>query len=81
MYVDPVWFAWGQATSIEFLPDVVLEHHALHGRAGPVGRVLRSLDGPDPSDCTAYNDTAKIKGMNADIEKLDGDSVQGGGYG
>jgi hypothetical protein len=26
MYVDPVWYAWGKATSIEFLPDVVLEH-------------------------------------------------------
>jgi hypothetical protein len=26
MYVDDAWTAWGHATSIEFLPDVVIEH-------------------------------------------------------
>jgi hypothetical protein len=48
MYVDPVWYAWGQATSIEFLPDVVLEHmHYSLGRRH--GRVLPALDRPDPA--------------------------------
>lgn len=71
MYVDPVWFAWGKATSIEFLPEVVLEH--MHYTLGKSGRdesyeLSTSLI---PRDLVAYNAYCD-EGMNRDIEKLGG---------
>ena len=74
MYVDPVWFAWGQATSIEFLPDVVLEHmhYSISGKA-PMDESYQRSTGLIPSDCTNYNDYCEDPdGMNADIRKLGG---------
>lgn len=71
MYVDPVWFAWGQATSIEFLPDVVLEHlHYSLGRS-PMDESYQASTGLIPADCERYNDYCE-DGMNADIVKLGG---------
>lgn len=74
MYVDPVWFAWGQRTSIEFLSDVVLEH--LHYSLGK-SRRDESYDastGLIPADCTRYNAYCDDErhGMNADIKRLGG---------
>lgn len=73
MYVDPVWFAWGHATSIEFLPDVVLEHmHYSLGKA-PLDESYAASTGRIPLDCEAYNDYCDDPdGMNADILKLGG---------
>lgn len=72
MYVDPVWYAWGQATSIEFLPDVVLEHmHYTIGGKAPCDDSYAHSTGLIPSDCASYNDYCD-SGMNADIRKLDG---------
>lgn len=73
MYVDPVWYAWGKATSIEFLPDVVLEHlHYSLGRS-PMDESYQHSTGLIPSDCTNYNDYCDDPdGMNADIAKLGG---------
>jgi hypothetical protein len=71
MYVDPVWFAWGKATSIEFLDDVVLEHlHYSLGRS-QVDESYRHSTGLIPQDCIAYNHYCR-NGLNKDILKLDG---------
>jgi hypothetical protein len=73
MYVDPVWYAWGQATSIEFLPDVVLEHlHYSLGRSTKDASYEHST-GLIPRDCEAYNAYCDDpNGLNADIRKLGG---------
>ncbi|HVJ27500.1 MAG TPA: hypothetical protein VM493_08140 [Vicinamibacterales bacterium] len=72
MYVDPVWFAWGTATSIEFLPDVVLEHmHYTISGKGTQDDSYAASTGLIPSDCGNYNAYC-ADGMNADIEKLGG---------
>lgn len=73
MYVDPVWYAWGKATSIEFLDDVVLEHmHYSLGRS-PMDESYQHSTGLIPTDCTNYNDYCEDPdGMNADIRKLGG---------
>jgi hypothetical protein len=74
MYVDPVWFAWGQATSIEFLPDVVLEHmhYTIAGKA-PLDESYEASTGLIPRDCAAYNEYCDDPdGLNADIVKLGG---------
>lgn len=71
MYVDPVWFAWGNATSIEFLSDVVLEHlHYSLGRS-PLDESYERSTGLIPTDCAAYNDYCD-QGLNDDIAKLGG---------
>lgn len=72
MYVDPVWYAWGQATSIEFLPDVVLEHmhYTVAGKA-PIDESYQASTALIPSDCGNYNAYCDT-GLNADIAKLDG---------
>lgn len=80
MYVDPVWFAWGQATSIEFLADVVLEHaHYSLGKAPRDESYDRSTGGI-PFDCAAYNAYCET-GMNVDIEKLGGTLFSEGAMG
>lgn len=72
MYVDPVWYAWGTATSIEYLPGVVLEHmhYTIAGKA-PLDESYQASTGLIPRDCEAYNDYCD-DGLNADIGKLDG---------
>jgi len=71
MYVDPVWFAWGQATSIDFLPDVVLEHlHYTLGKS-PADASYEASTGKIPADCTAYNEYC-ADGLNRDVERLGG---------
>lgn len=74
MYVDPVWYAWGQATSIEFLPDVVLEHmHYTIGGKAPVDASYERTTALIPADCGNYNRYCDDPdGMNADIRKLGG---------
>lgn len=72
MYVDPVWYAWGKATSIEFLSDVILEHmHYTVGGKGPHDESYQKSTGLIPEDCLAYNAYCDY-GMNADIKKLGG---------
>ncbi len=72
MYVDPVWFAWGQATSIEFLEDVVLEHlHYSLGRS-PLDDSYEHSTGLIPQDCAAYNAYCRT-GLNTDIVTLGGE--------
>jgi hypothetical protein len=75
MYVDPVWYAWGKATSIEFLPDVVLEHmHYTVGGKAPLDESYAASTGLIPSDCTNYNDYCDDpEGLNADVNKLGGE--------
>jgi hypothetical protein len=72
MYVDPVWMAWGTATSIEFLPDVVLEHmHYTVGGKAPVDESYEASTGLIPRDCAAYNEYC-YENLNHDIRKLGG---------
>ena len=71
MYVDPVWYAWGKATSIEFLEGAILEHaHYSLGRSERDESYNHST-GLIPRDCRAYNAYCD-DGMNADIERLGG---------
>lgn len=71
MYVDPVWYAWGQATSIEFLPDVVLEHlHYSLGKSSPDESYQRST-GLISTDLLEYHDYCAGQ-LNKDIKKLGG---------
>lgn len=74
MYVDPIWHAWGTATSMEFLPDVVLEHmHYMVAGKAPEDESYRLSTSLIPRDCAAYNDYVYDPyGLNADIEKLGG---------
>jgi hypothetical protein len=73
MYVDPVWFAWGNATSIEFLPNVVLEHmHYTIGGKAPLDESYQESTGLIPSDCANYNAYCDT-GLNEDIVKLGGE--------
>jgi hypothetical protein len=73
MYVDPVWYAWGKATSIEYLDDVILEHmHYSLGRS-PKDESYERSTGLIPKDCAAYNAYCDDpEGMNADIDRLEG---------
>lgn len=72
MYVDPVWYAWGTATSIEFLPGVVLEHmhYTVAGKA-PLDASYEASTGLIPSDCAAYNAYCD-ETLNDDVLKLGG---------
>jgi hypothetical protein len=70
MYVDPVWFAWGAATSIEYLGDVVLEHlHYTLGKS-PADESYRRTTALIPEDLQAYKDYYWGGHMNHDIKKL-----------
>ena len=74
MYVDPVWYAWGQATSIEYLPDAVLEHmhYTISGKS-PHDESYAASTGLIPADCANYNDYCDDPGgLNGDIAKLGG---------
>jgi hypothetical protein len=73
MYVDPVWYAWGTATTIDFLPDVVLEHrHYTLGRS-PRDASYEASTGLIPADCAAYNEYCRDPaGLNGDIRALGG---------
>lgn len=74
MYVDPAWYAWGTATSMEFLADVVLEHmhYSVNGKA-PMDDSYAHSTSLIPTDCAAYNDYCDDPGgLNADIVKLGG---------
>jgi hypothetical protein len=76
MYVDPVWFAWGAATSIEYLGDVVLEHlHYTLGKS-PADESYRRSTALIPEDLYAYRGYM-AGGLNADIEKLGGEPFTG----
>lgn len=73
MYVDPVWFAWGKATSIEFLEDVVLEHRHYSLGHAPMDESYQHSTGLIPADCERYNAYCDDpEGMNADIDRLEG---------
>lgn len=71
MYVDPVWYAWGTATAITYLPDVILEH--LHYTAGksPVDESYMTSTSLIPADLQHYHEYCR-EGLNADIAKLGG---------
>jgi len=72
MYVDPVWYAWGRATSIEFLPDVVLEHHHYTLGKSPRDASYEASTALIPEDCARYNAYCESD-LNRDIEKLGGE--------
>lgn len=74
MYVDPSWYAWGKATSIEFLSDVVIEHmHYAIGLKAPMDESYALSTSLIPFDCANYNAYCDDpKGLNADIKRLKG---------
>jgi hypothetical protein len=73
MYVDPVWMAWGQATSIEFLPDVILEHMHFSCQKSEMDATYAASDALVPADCNRYNAyCSDPNGLQADIAKIKG---------
>ena len=73
MYVDVAWYAWGRATAITFLPDVILEH--LHYTAGksPADESYAASTGLIPADLQNWHAYSRDPaGLNADIAKLSG---------
>ena len=71
MYVDPVWLAWGEATSIEFLDSVILEH--MHYSAGKsrVDETYAASYRETQHDLEAFNEYMRTD-FNSDVEKLRG---------
>ncbi len=75
MYVDPTWMAWGEATGITYLHDVILEH--LHYSVGksPLDESYRTSNARTTADLIAYNHYCEdpgSAGLNADIRRLQG---------
>jgi hypothetical protein len=73
MYVDVVWMAWGLATGIIYLDDVIIEH--LHFTAGkaPADESYRLSTGLNPEDLQNYHAYCRDpQGLNEDIRKLGG---------
>jgi hypothetical protein len=70
MYSDPIWMAWGQATKIEFLADVMIPH--LHYSAGlsDVDESYAASTALIPADCAAYNEYCNSAELNRDIERI-----------
>lgn len=75
MYVDPVWYAWGTATGITYLPGTIIEH--LHYTAGkaPADESYALSTSLIPADLQSYHDYTRDPGehgLNADIARLGG---------
>lgn len=71
MYVDVCWQAWGTATSLEYLPDVILEHrHYSLGKA-KIDESYAASTALIPADCGRYHDYCRDT-LNDDIRKLGG---------
>jgi hypothetical protein len=71
MYVDPVWMAWGKATGITYLHEVIIEH--LHFTAGksPYDLNYASSAACMGSDFEAYREYCRSGQLNADARKID----------
>lgn len=70
MWVDLAWFAWGQATGITYLPDVIIEHrHFLEGKAAMDDSYVasRSLVPRDLEALHAYI----ARRLNRDLARID----------
>lgn len=69
MYCDPIWMAWGKATGIEYLDDVIIEH--LHYSVGKAAMDVSYMDSTAliPADCLAYNRYCQTQ-LNEDIAKI-----------
>lgn len=72
MYCDPCWLAWGSATQIKYLHDVVLPH--LHYSAGlsEQDESYSESTACIPADLEAFNAYCDDGSLNADIRKLGG---------
>jgi hypothetical protein len=71
MYVDPVWYAWGQATAITYLPGVIIEHlHYTTGKS-PHDASYAASCAWTGADLAAYHAYCAA-GLNEDIAKLGG---------
>jgi hypothetical protein len=71
MWADPVWWEWGKAVGMEFMPEVVIEHlHPSVGKAEMDESYHASL-AQEERDRRAYeNYCADPGGLAADIAKL-----------
>lgn len=71
MYVDVVWMAWGIATGIDYLHDVIIEHR--HYTVGaPFDESYAVSQSLIPADLNAYH-TYCAEQLNADIARIDPD--------
>jgi hypothetical protein len=71
MFVDDVWWRWGQAAGITYLDDVIIEH--LHYTVGksPYDRSYAASTGLMAADRAAFRTYCKSGRLNADIRKID----------
>lgn len=74
MYVDVAWYAWGRATSIAYLNDVLIPHHHYTTGAQHDDTYARSYarTGADLAAWHAYSRRQGEGSLNGDIRKLGG---------
>ena len=70
MYVDVAWYAWGVATGISYLHDVIIEH--LHYTAGkaPADASYHASTNLIPEDLNNWHAYSRSQ-LNTDIIKID----------
>jgi hypothetical protein len=71
MWVDNIWFDWGQAAGITYMHDVIIEHlHYTAGKSQPDENYIRSSVhmAADQAAYTAY--CSSRDGLAADIRKI-----------
>lgn len=72
MYVDVGWFAWGTATSISYLDDVIIDHlHYSVGKSAP-DAVYATSYACQPADLGNWHAYSRSGRLNADVVKLGG---------
>lgn len=73
MYTDVIWMAWGTATRIIYLHDVVIEHrHFTTGKA-PFDESYGLSNSRIPADLDAYHAYCRDR-LNADLLKISPDA-------
>lgn len=78
MYVDVAWMAWGVATGISYLDDVILEHlHYTTGKSNYDSSYLAST-GLIPEDLQNWHAYSRSPQLNDDILKINA-AVSGAG--
>jgi len=71
MYVDVAWMAWGVATGITYLHEVIIEHmHYTAGKA-PVDASYQASTGMIPIDLMNWHSYCSSGQLNADITRID----------
>ena len=71
MYCDPAWLALGEATSIEFMADVLIEHRHYSAGKSDWDETYAASHATTQHDLEAFNEYMRTD-FNTDVEKLRG---------